>query len=254
MISFNGDSRVKEQYVGVAKYHHQADDLAQKHGYCHGGKCCALGCFHGINSQEACIALNGDRLGIPEDISYLEEAVFENSSEPFAKTWPLRFIEAMPVGVDLHTVGIKIKQFMLRELLKDKNVINAEPVRLCIVQVLDLLQNQLMGVFDETKQSAAWSAARSAESAAWSAAESAESAAWSAAESAESAAWSAAESAAWSAAYEKIGEELLRLFRELELSVNHISLVERVEMLEEAVDKIERSTNLTQNKTEATHD
>ena len=236
MISFNGDSRVKEQYVGVAKYHHQADDLAQKHGYCHGGKCCALGCFHGINSQEACIALNGDRLGIPEDISYLEEAVFENSSEPFAKTWPLRFIEAMPVGVDLHTVGIKIKQFMLRELLKDKNVINAEPVRLCIVQVLDLLQNQLMGVFDETKQSAA-------ESAAWSAAESA---AWSAARS--------AESAAWSAAYEKIGEELLRLFRELELSVNHISLVERVEMLEEAVDKIERSTNLTQNKTEATHD
>ena len=228
MISFNGDSRVKEQYVGVAKYHHQADDLAQKHGYCHGGKCCALGCFHGINSQEACIALNGDRLGIPEDISYLEEAVFENSSEPFAKTWPLRFIEAMPVGVDLHTVGIKIKQFMLRELLKDKNVINAEPVRLCIVQVLDLLQNQLMGVFDETKQSAA------------------ESAAWSVAES--------AESAAWSAAYEKIGEELLRLFRELELSVNHISLVERVEMLEEAVDKIERSTNLTQNKTEATHD
>ena len=228
MISFNGDSRVKEQYVGVAKYHHQADDLAQKHGYCHGGKCCALGCFHGINSQEACIALNGDRLGIPEDISYLEEAVFENSSEPFAKTWPLRFIEAMPVGVDLHTVGIKIKQFMLRELLKDKNVINAEPVRLCIVQVLDLLQNQLMGVFDETKQSAA------------------ESAAWSAARS--------AESAAWSAAYEKIGEELLRLFRELELSVNHISLVERVEMLEEAVDKIERSTNLTQNKTEATHD
>ena len=227
MISFNGDSRVKEQYVGVAKYHHQADDLAQKHGYCHGGKCCALGCFHGINSQEACIALNGDRLGIPEDISYLEEAVFENSSEPFAKTWPLRFIEAMPVGVDLHTVGIKIKQFMLRELLKDKNVINAEPVRLCIVQVLDLLQNQLMGVFDETKQSAAESAARSARSAAW---------------------------LARAAAYEKIGEELLRLFRELELSVNHISLVERVEMLEEAVDKIERSTNLTQNKTEATHD
>ena len=237
MLSFNNNPKIKEQYIGIARYHRDADNFRQGHGYCRDGKVCALGCYHGTKTQKDCIDKNREIFGIPESLSFLEEIIFEKSSFSFAKEWPLRFIEAIPVGVDLSKIENQIKKFILEVVLKS---IYFQPVNKCIRDVILLLDIEISGnkVSDDM-----WSAARSA---AASAADSVESAAWSAEAAARSDVESAADSAAWfaeSAELEKIGDKLLSLFVELEPKIStSLTLGERLEILEESVEQLQHNT------------
>ena len=125
---------------------------------------------------------------MPEWLARLEDTIFEGLPNAVAKTFPARFLEAIPVGVDLESVKWRFSLILLAE--------NAERVKGTEIadelkkQVLDVIE-QVATVNREAIEDGEWneSAARSA---------------------ACSAAWSA-ESAARSAAFIRYSEELLKL-------------------------------------------
>jgi hypothetical protein len=152
-------------------------------------------------------------LGIPESLARLEDYLFETMPKDKAMKWPVEFMKAIPVGINLSMVAPKFIAGTLRDLLKMKEVKDDKAVTKAVADTAKLWEMVIAG---KNVKQAAWSAASSAaesarsaaESAAWSAVSAAWSAAWSAAEStassARSAASSAVESAARSAAWSAV--------------------------------------------------
>ncbi len=201
LLSFHGDKTIKAKYVARVKAHAKADELV-KGGYWGNGKGCAVGCTIHSSQHNA----YETELGLPEWLARLEDTLFEGLANKYAKKFAVEFLLSIPVGKNLDKVKWQFCSFILAENLKRVQQLQiSEALKVQVSEAIRGLKAMhdkatKTGVWDE---SAAWSAARSAESAAWSA----WSAAWSAARSAESAAWSvwsaarSAESAAWSAAW-----------------------------------------------------
>lgn len=233
MLTYNGDNRLKADLVAEIRLHQDADQIMQgTYGRGEGREWrgCAVGCaIHSLNIIRGTDFLVSDhealeRYGLwPEWLARVQDAIFEGLSSDKAVKWPLRFAEAVPVGVDLDTVKWQFCAFLMQDNLDRVLALDLpgdlkKQVCDAIRSVLQLYKDALQtGVWDE---SAARSAARSAESAARSARSAALwSAVWFAAESivwsARSAARSVAESTAWSAAqpaaYEKYADKLIVL-------------------------------------------
>jgi hypothetical protein len=199
MIAYHGKNEVRDFYTNRVRLHQSQDEIIQGTGW-ENGKGCAVGCtLHSYQHDGYPI-----ELGIPIELAYLQDCIFEGLPNSEAKNFPLRFLESIKVGADLTDVARLWKIANLEKLLISQESSSYEK-RDDILEVLRITI-QALGENDNAAESAAesaaWSAARSAESAAWSAESAArsaaESAAWSA-WSAESAARSAARSAAWSA-------------------------------------------------------
>ena len=214
MLSFFGSQCLKDAVVARVREHQRLDQIAQQI-YWDGSKGCAIGCV--LHSDEH-MAFE-QQLGLPVFLAYMDEHIFESLPLDEAKAWPLRFIEAVPVGVELALVFPRFMHWLMSDPQGMRQYANRETLPI-VDTLVELYARRIAGVPFDLR--AAWSAARSADSAAWSAesavsaarraawsavnaawgAESAERAAWSAARSAEDAAWgaeSAARSAAWSA-------------------------------------------------------
>ncbi len=219
MISYNNDPQLKVLLLEETRAHREADQILQgTYGDIINGKWrgCAVGCaIHSLNERLGTDYETSDHaaleeaVGWPEWLSRLNDTIFEHLPREHCLLWPEQFAEAIPVGISdqaFERVKWQFCAFLLKENIErvlsleiadelKKQVVDA------IRQVLRVHESALIGTWDESAESAAWSAAESA---------------WSAAESARSAAESAAESAArsaWSAAYEKYAQELLRLLR-----------------------------------------
>jgi hypothetical protein len=241
MNAYLDKPELKEAFVKEVEKHRKADAIVQgTYGEENGSwRGCAVAC-----SLRSLAILNGEKLhteyrdhkeyetklGIPQWLAHLEDTLFEGMPTNDAKKWPEQFAKAINVGADLQPVKYKFCAYLMKENIHRVLALEIsdelkEQVVSAIRGVLSLHENALeTGMWDESAErsaaSAAWSAERSAASAAWSAA-SAESAAWSAA----SAAWSAASaerSAAWSvwsaasaesAAYLKHSKELLKMLK-----------------------------------------
>jgi len=99
LISFHGKQEIKDKYVARVKAHSMADEIVQGK-YWENGKGCAVGCTVHSDNHSAYV----DELGIPRIIARLEDRIFEGLTNEGAKTFPLEFLEAIPVGVDLEPV------------------------------------------------------------------------------------------------------------------------------------------------------
>ena len=103
MLAFHNDTTIKQKYVDRVKEHQRLDHIAQGVYYETGGekpKMCGVGCtIHGNDHKKY-----ETELGIPEEIAHLEDIIFEELSNEKAKDFPLRFLEAIPVGADLSHV------------------------------------------------------------------------------------------------------------------------------------------------------
>lgn len=196
MIAYHNDSKIKSNILRVLRAHYDHDDFV-KGIYWQNGKGCAVGC----TIQSGRHIEYESRFGIPVALARLEDSIFEGLPNEQAKEWPLRFMNAIPVGADLSKVQWKF----LHWLLTDEKVnpgINDPIVADAVAQCASLMQQYANGCMDESSAESARSAARA--SAAWASAESAAWSAWSArsarsaelAELAELAAWA---SAAWAA-------------------------------------------------------
>lgn len=238
LLSYKNDPTLKEKFLEKIRWHRDQDMLIKgTYGKENGTwKGCAVACslrsLDLINGNDTEIEYNQharyeSELGIPEWLAMLEDILFENLPDELSQSWPERFSEAIPVGVNLEPVKWHFCAFLMKENIERVLLLDIEDelkkqVVDSIRDVLALHENSIStGVWDESARSAAESAAESAECAAWSAAEcaarsAAECAAWSARSAARSAAESARSAArsAESAAYTRYSEKLLDLLRE----------------------------------------
>lgn len=99
MLAYHGNPKIKAQYLDRIRAHAAADEII-KGQYWKNGKGCAVGCT--IHSGDH--AAYEDELGIPIEIAYLEDAIFEGLPNGVAKAWPGRFLVAIQPGADLSLV------------------------------------------------------------------------------------------------------------------------------------------------------
>lgn len=110
MKAFHNDPAVKLKYLERVLAHQKADEIV-KDKYWENGKGCAVGCtIHGSNQSDY-----APELQIPEVIAHLEDRIFESLPNDLAKTWPYRFLEAIPTGADLSRVGPQFAIFLLTD-------------------------------------------------------------------------------------------------------------------------------------------
>jgi hypothetical protein len=194
LLSFHGSQATKDKYVARVKEHQEADNIVQGQGWSE-GKGCAVGCTleNYAHSQYPI------ELGLPEWLAHLQDAIFEGLSLEEAKAFPLQFLEAIPVGVDLEPIRHQLAVLRLSILLVNLDGSNVQ-VKDAINQVIEYHKAALKGTLSDEELEGLRAAAESAVESA------VESATWAAARSA---ARSAAESAAWSAAWKVERDNLL---------------------------------------------
>ncbi len=114
LLAYHNDPALKERTVAEMKLHREADQIVQGM-YWDDGKGCAVGCMtHDPNGgHEKYPTL----WGIPEQLAWLEDTLFESLSVEDSKEWPVRFLEAIPVGADLSRAWDKWQAWCLRDLL-----------------------------------------------------------------------------------------------------------------------------------------
>ena len=104
MPAFFNDDSLKQEYVDRVSQHQEMDEIIQGRYWEH-GKGCALGCtLH----QKGQIEEKGTtiheafetKLNIPVWLGRSEEVIFEHCTSDYAKTFPLRFLNSIPVGFD----------------------------------------------------------------------------------------------------------------------------------------------------------
>ncbi len=184
MQSYLNDTKLKSDFIEQIKWHQDQDKIIQgTYGEGSNGdfKACAVGCsihslgrMQGKKFQTDNHKLYESELGIPEWLAMLEDTIFEGLPIDDAKAWPLRFSEAVPVGVDLDPIKWQFCAFVLSRNIERVLTLKIddslkETVVSAIRQVLHVHETALnTGVWNE---SAAWSAesAQSAQSAAWAA-------------------------------------------------------------------------------------
>jgi len=151
------------------------------------------------------------QLGLPVFLAYMDEHIFEKLPLEEAKAWPLRFIEAVPVGVDLELVFPRFMHWLLSDPDGVRQYADARTVPI-MDTIVAMYARRIEGIpFDVAAAGAAWdaagaaarTAARTAAGAAVDAAGAAVDAAWAAAGAAggdaAGAAWAAARAAAGAA-------------------------------------------------------
>ena len=112
MKAFHNNPSIKEKYITRLQAHYQADEII-KGQYWQNGKGCAVGCtihssYHKNYESE---------LGIPKNIAYLQDRIFEGLPNELAKEFPLQFLSSIKVSADLKNVS---KLFMIWLLTDSK--------------------------------------------------------------------------------------------------------------------------------------
>lgn len=177
LSAYFGDPSFKAEFIKELKWHKkQGKFLHGSYGEGSNGdfRGCAVGCsIHSLyrlgktkEKQWEGHALYPSLLGVTEWLAWLADSVFENSPEDYSMSWPVRVMEAVPVGVDLTLVKHTVMAMILEEETKfDRK--KFPQVAQAVSGTAELHRQASRG---ETVTPAAWSAA---ESAAWSAADSA---------------------------------------------------------------------------------
>src|ERR1700747_3635551 len=99
LLAYHNDTKIKTKYVKRVKAHQLADEI-EKGYYWEDGKGCAVGCtIEGSDHSKY-----EKELGIPKELAYLEDVIFEELPNGDAKAFPLNFLKAIKPGTDLSSV------------------------------------------------------------------------------------------------------------------------------------------------------
>ena len=101
--AFHNDPAVQAMAMARVRAHEAADEIVQGVYWQH-GKGCAVGCLtHDAKTPHSTM----ERLyGVPKWLALLLDRVFESLPNAEAKTFPRRFIEAVPLGAALDAVRL----------------------------------------------------------------------------------------------------------------------------------------------------
>lgn len=150
--AFHGKQAIKTKYLKRVSAHEKADEI-EKGYYWKGGKGCAVGCtIEGLGHYRY-----ETELGIPALVAHLEDALFEATPSEFAKTFPRRFLESVPVGADLSLVPEKLVVWQFEDkkygLKHTKEVKEDKQLYTVFEEVVDLHKKVIAG---ETITDAIW--------------------------------------------------------------------------------------------------
>jgi hypothetical protein len=104
LIAYHGDPALKETALEQLAMHKRLDQIVQGLYWTeeNGGRGCAVGCL--LHDPEGAHERYETEFGIPVQLAWLEDGIFEDLDVQVAKEWPLRFMGAIPVGADLTAV------------------------------------------------------------------------------------------------------------------------------------------------------
>lgn len=108
MIAYHGDPAVKAKHIARVRAHREAGRLVQEIGW-ENGRGCAVGCTLESYDHRGYPQI----LGIPIDLPYLKDVLFELQPNVDAQLWPERFLAAIRPGVDLRGVWSEWAYWML---------------------------------------------------------------------------------------------------------------------------------------------
>ena len=137
MIAYHNDPALKDRLLAEMAAHREAERLTQGI-YWNGAKGCAVGCL--LQDPTGAHLRYETEFGIPAQLAYLEDRIFERLPFSEAKKWPERFLAAIPVGADLSLVWPRFALWLLcdpdhgvRRLIQEPSVIRAidDVVALC---------------------------------------------------------------------------------------------------------------------------
>ncbi len=115
MLSFFGEQSLKDAVVARVKEHQRLDQITQGQYWEQDSDGIFRGCGIG------CVLHSGThidferQLGLPIFLAYMDEHIFESLPLAQAKWWPLRLMEAMPVGVDLTLICPRFIYWLLSD-------------------------------------------------------------------------------------------------------------------------------------------
>src|SRR3972149_4523567 len=124
LLTFHGDAKLKEDLLAEIMKHQQADRIVQG-TYVNDNKKdlwrgCNIGCaIKSLNDLKLTRFLLDDhsifpeQFGIPVIIALLSDFIFEDLSFQESKTFPYKFMSAIPVGVDIDPVWKKLLAWSL---------------------------------------------------------------------------------------------------------------------------------------------
>lgn len=157
LLAYHGDAALKERTLDQLRQHRAADEIVQRvywektNGSFHG---CAVGCL--THDPEGGHEQFPDLWGIPEVLAHLIDSIFERLPTMAAKDWPLRVMDAIPVGADLTLVWPRFARWVLTDHLATVGKGNPEwGVQAAIDGVVTLFDEQLVG---REPDEAAWAA------------------------------------------------------------------------------------------------
>jgi hypothetical protein len=149
MLTFHNDPKIKEKYLTRLRAHAAADEII-KGSYWGNGKGCAVGCtVHSSNHEDY-----ENELGIPHLIAKLEDGIFEGLPNEAAKSFPLTFLESVPVGIDL-AAEMVFEKFMLWLLIDGEcgvYKLASEQGKIAIKEVARLYERKIEGQLVETDE------------------------------------------------------------------------------------------------------
>jgi hypothetical protein len=141
LISFHGDEAIKDKFLSRVTAHRKADEIIQG-TYWEDGKGCAVGCTLHSSDHFA----YETELGIPVQLAYIQDGLFERLRNGEAKSFPEQFLQAIPIGVSLYPAYWK---FMLFVLLDEQNglytLTENESVKKVVRSVADLYEKAVAG-------------------------------------------------------------------------------------------------------------
>ena len=156
MLAYHSDATLKREMLAELAEHRKLDQLVKgTYGKGSNGdfRGCAVGCsIHSLNRKRGTKYAYGDHeayeagFGIPRQLAYLEDRIFENLTVDFGK-WPERFMRAITPGADLSLVAPK---FMLWLLVDSKDGVvrfagKRKDLEAAIERVAELYRRALKG-------------------------------------------------------------------------------------------------------------
>lgn len=138
IAAFNGSEKVKKKYLDRVRGHRLADEIV-KGVYWENGKGCAVGCTLHSNNHWS----YEEELGIPNQLAYLQDEMFESLANDEAKFFPEQFLEAIAVGADLYPALWKFLLFTLNDGTNGLTRVNDDKVS--IRKTVEMYQRAIEG-------------------------------------------------------------------------------------------------------------
>ena len=138
LTAYHNNPALKDSILAQIAQHRAMDEIAQGAYYRTNGKVqvCAVGCV--LHDPDGGHMRYETEFGIPAQLAYLEDGIFEALPLRAAKEWPARFMSAVQVGADLSNVWPRFAHWMM---LDEKwgliQVVEAEDVKTVVQRVGD---------------------------------------------------------------------------------------------------------------------